>query len=159
MNRLRFISQVLYRLKRRYGEPCTICERTSSTVNLETGAKTVHKNTRLVNKVIVLPSVVHREFQYDLSFIATNKNFTYGGLYDTSLRKMIFDRKDLDDFEIKKDMYLLFSGKRFEIQTIEEFEDRTAYLVTAKGSLEAPVETITELKVGDEVEVDDGSGL
>lgn len=156
MNRLRFISQVLYRLKRRYGEPCTICQRTSSTTDLETGVKTVHKTTRLVNRVIVLPSLIHREFQYDLTFIATNKNFTYGGLYDTTERRLIFDRKDLGDFEITRDMYLLFAGRRYEIKQIEEFEERTAYFVVAKGSLEAHAETITTLKIGNDVAAEDG---
>ena len=77
MNRLRFISQVLYRLKRRYGEPVEIVVRDSSVTNLQTGAKIVVVSNKHVIRGIVLPSTISREFDYDLAFIANNKNFTY----------------------------------------------------------------------------------
>jgi len=137
MNRLRFISQVLYRLKRRYGEPVTIYYRISSTTNLETGVKSVIADSVDVARVIVLPSKIHREFVYDLTFIATNKNFTYGGHFDTTERQLIFDRKDLADFEIKVGMYLRFAGHRYDVKQVEEFEERTGYFVKAKQSIEA----------------------
>lgn len=157
MNRLRFISRVVYRLKRRYGEPAHIVERTGSVVNLETGAKTVSKRSLYVNRVIVLPSKIHREFQYDLTFIATNKNFTYGGLYDTTEREFIIDRKDLPDFEIKVGMYLLFKDRRYEVKEVAEFEDNTAYVILGKQCLEAHAETVIDVTVGNTIDAISGS--
>jgi hypothetical protein len=111
--------------------------RTSSTTNLETGEKSVIAELKQVLRAIVLPSKIHREFVYDLTFIASNKAFTYGGHFDTTERSFIFDRKDLPDFEIKVGMYLQFSGHRYDIKQVEEFESSTAYFVIAKQAIEA----------------------
>lgn len=130
---LRFIKQILYSLKRAYGLPVEIVWRTSSTLNLETGKKTVTKDSVLVNRGIVLPSTIDREFVYDLSFIASNKNFTYGGLFDQTSRRVIIDRADLEsDFEIEVGHYLIIAGKRYEVEALNEFEHSAAYMIVAK---------------------------
>lgn len=153
MNRLRFISQVLYRLKRRYGEAVIIYNRLSSTTNLETGVKSVITESVIVKRAIVLPSKIHREFVYDLTFIATNKNFTYGGHFDTTERQLIFDRKDLPNFEIKVGMYLLFKSRRYDVKQVEEFEDNTGYFVTAKQSIEADATHTIQVNAHSDIEL------
>lgn len=143
MNRLSFISQVVYRLKRRYGMPIDIVYLVSSVTNLETGAKTVLKGAVRVSRAILLPSVIHREFAYDLTFVATNKNFTYGGHFDTTVKQLIIDRKDLPfGFEIKPGMYFLFDGVRVDVQKVEDFEDNRSYFIQAKQDNSIAVETI-----------------
>lgn len=158
MNRLRFIAQVLYRLKRRYGEVVDIITRQSSTVNLETGVKTVTKTGVRVDRAIVLPSLIHREFVYDLTFIATNKNFTYGGHFDTQARQVIIDRKDIPDFEIKVGMYLVFSEKRYDIKQVEEFEENTAYFIAAKQSIEHEPDNVINLAVASDLLLSETAG-
>ena len=136
MNQLRFISRVVYRLKRRYGSIVDFYYRTSSTVNLETGQKTVVKDFFRVNRAIVLPSDIHREFRYDLTFIATNKNFTYGGHFDTSQRRIIVDRKDVPlGRELEVGQYCIYDGRRYELKQVEEFEERTSYFIVVKEDI------------------------
>lgn len=130
---LRFIKNVLYSLKRDYGLPVNIVWRTSSTANLRTGKKDVIQDSIQVNRGIVLPSTINQDFAYDLSFIASNKNFTYGGLFDEQHRRVIIDRADLPpDFEIKRGYYLVFNQKRYEVEQINEFENGAGYMVLAK---------------------------
>lgn len=152
MSRYRFITQVLYRLKRRYGQVVDIVHRTSSTTNLETGVKTVVRDSHRVNRAIVLPSLIHREFVYDLTFIATNKNFTYGGHFDTTQRRLIIDRKDLpSDFEIKVGYYFISDGKRYEVKQVEEFEERRAYGIIGKESTDIETSNVVEVQTASDL--------
>lgn len=130
---LRFIKRVLYALKRDYGLPVNIVWRVSSEANLETGKKTVTKDSILVNQGIILPSTIDRGFVYDLTFIASNKNFTYGGLFDKQYRRVIIDRDDLpSDFEIEIGYYLVFNNNRYEVEEVNEFEQSAGYFMLVK---------------------------
>jgi hypothetical protein len=147
-NRLQFISKVLYRLKRRYGEPLRIIWRESSTVNRETGEKTVTHDAFTVNRAIPLPSVIQREFSYDLAYIAAGKNFTYGGFFDTSVRRFIIDTKDLPvDFEISVGQYFVFDGQRYDVKQVERFEDARAFFVTGKQSLAVETANVQDISL------------
>jgi hypothetical protein len=133
MNRLSFIRKVLYRLKRRYGSPVDVVWTLSSTVNRETGLKDLVHNFVRVQRMIVLPALIHREFFYDLTFIASNKNFTYGGHIDTTQRRFIVDSRDLPvDFEINPDKWFVYDGVRYNVKSAERFEENHGWLVVAK---------------------------
>jgi hypothetical protein len=127
MNSLRFIKNVLYTLKRDYGLPATIVWRTSSVPNLETGKLEVTQDSVAVNRAIVLPRVLQRDFVYDLSFIASNKNFTYGGLFDKNSRKVYLDPDDLPaGFDIKIGYWIIFNGIRYEVKAVDTYESNAA---------------------------------
>lgn len=143
MGGLRMIQQTLYQLKREFGLQTNIVWRTSSTPNIKTGKMTVLKDSITVKRAIVLPSKIDRSFEYDLAFIASNKNFTYGGFFDKQRRRVIIDRRDLAaDFEIKVGYYLIFDGNRYEIEAVSEFEERAGYLIIAKQVLQVPLENL-----------------
>lgn len=151
-SRLQVISRVLYRLKRRYGLPLDIVWRESSTVNRETGEKTVVKDSLRVERAIPLPSVIQREFAYDLAYIAAGKNFTYGGFFDTSERRFIIDTKDLPaDFEIKIGQYFVYDRARYDVKQVQRFEDARAFFVTAKQSIAADASNVRELHLFNEI--------
>lgn len=127
MNSLRFIKNVLYTLKRDYGLPANIVWRTSSVPNLETGKLDTAQESVAVSKAIVLPRALQRNFVYDLSFIASNKNFTYGGLFDLNSRKVYLDPDDLPrDFEIKIGYWIVFGGSRYEVKAVDTYEQGSA---------------------------------
>ena len=127
----RFIRKLLYSLKKEFGFPVTF-HKLTETYNLETGARTPTIEIKKVNRVIVMPDALQRKFEYDLAFIAAAKNFTYGGFYDTSLRRIIVDRQDLEGFELELGMYFIWSEKRWEIAKIVEFELQTGFIIFAR---------------------------
>ena len=132
---LRFIDSTLYELKREYGVSLNIVWITAETVDTEAGKMTITRDSVSVNRAIVLPSTTEREFAYDLTFIASNKNFTYGGLFDTHRRRVIIDRRDLPtDFEIKVGYWLVFQGKRYEVEEFNEFSGRGFYIVAKQAT-------------------------
>ena len=74
-----------------------------------------------------------RTFNYDLSYIAANKNFTYGGFYDITQRDMIIDNKDIGTFGIDLDTRIRFDGSDYRVREFNEFEESNAvYLVASK---------------------------
>lgn len=123
--RLQMMRQVIYRLKRGYGLPLSINQENSSTVDLATGKRTVTRTATTVQRAILLPTQVHKEFKYDIGYLKANSNFTYGGLFTSSTRQVIVDKADLppgyvitatDDFSV------VFNHQRYAIKTVTELE-------------------------------------
>ena len=137
----RFIrTQVIYPLKRRYGIPATLF-RLDSTINDITTGKQKKFYTRVrLTRVAPLPQNTLRKFIYDLSFIAANKNFTYGGFFDYTQKVLLIDGKDLPaNFEIDSNDHFELEGVRYSIKKLELFEhDNKAWIVglsRVKGEL------------------------
>lgn len=137
----RFISRVLYRLKRRYGAKVTFI-RDAAVLNLETGKKTTTKTTWDVKRVIVLPNSLSQQFVYDLAFIAGNKNFTEGGVFDTGSRKLILDAKDAGTYVPKMRDYLTLDNERWRVIKVQKFEMNTGYMITGQITEGSPVRDV-----------------
>ena len=133
-NVLRQIRKIIYRLKRQFGIVMYIGYRDSAdTYNLETGQITRDLTYIKIRRGIVLPERHFKDFEYDLSFIAANKNFTYGGIFERGVRNVIIDVKDLpDSFVITTEMYAVFENRRYEIQSAVIAEHNKAWLMQVK---------------------------
>ena len=129
----RFIRRTLYSLKRQYGSRVDIYKLVGVNTDYETGVKTVDKTVEVVRKCIVLPVKVAREVSKTISQISANKMFVYGGTYDAGTRMFIVDTRDMPkDFEFTNDDWIVYNSRRYDIKTIEEFEQRTAWTIVAK---------------------------
>lgn len=132
-NHPRFITNVLYSLKRKFGLEMELIFKISSTSDSRTGKIVVVKDSFNIRRGILLPSQVEREFTYGLTFIASNKNFTYGGLYDATKRRIILDGKDLpNQFVPEIGQSLIFDAKRWDIEKVEEFQIGKGYFLGVK---------------------------
>lgn len=154
MNRLRLISNVIYKLKRRYGVSVNFIQIISETVDYKTGIKTLNRASLAVPRVIALPSLIKREHFFDLAWITGNKEFTYGGDTLTDNRKFIVDRKDLGDWVLKVAQVIIYDGKQYAIQAITEFEQRLGYLVIARESEGRDLNNIVQVSLFDELNFD-----
>lgn len=157
MNQLKFIRNVLYRMKRRYGLPANLIKIISEAVNLETGVKTLTRDSLQISRVIILPSTLKREFFYDLAFITGNKDFTYGGSALTDSRKFIIDQQDLGAWGIKVGDGIIYNEKRYTVQEIDEFENRLGYVVTAKEAESVAINNLIPISLFDELVFEDGA--
>lgn len=137
----RFIRRALYGLKRRYGGKVTF-HRDAEAKNLQTGKKTVTKSVWVIDQAIVLPSDVQPKFVYDLSYIANNKEFTMGGIFDTGPRRVILDSRDLGTYAPKDRDYFTFDGSRYEIVRVFRFEYNTGYIIVGQEVQGAPVNEV-----------------
>jgi hypothetical protein len=87
-----------------------------------------------IRRAVFLPAKALRDFSYDLSFIAANKNFTYGGFYDHRNRRILVDRRDIvADWPVDLNMHVLHRGKRWEIKNIFEYEDEECLVIILDG--------------------------
>lgn len=135
-NTLVFVKQLLYNLKKDYGFSLDIYRVVTSSVDVTTGVKTVQREKHRIRRAVVLPAILARKFSYDLSYIAANKNFTYGGFYDTNTRIFIVDQVDLPKgFNLTEDDYVVYDTQRYEIRQFEALEHRQGYLITAKQTV------------------------
>lgn len=141
----RFIRRVLYTLKRGYGFPLTLHKVSKETYDRETGKRTATIEIRKIKRAIILPSTMQTKFEHDLAYTASNRNFTYGGTYDMSLRKVIIDARDLGDFVIEMEDYFIYNEKRWQINSIQEFEFRTGFLIIGKEVKNTPRYLVEEI--------------
>lgn len=134
MNQLIFLRDLLYNLKREYGTQVEFFRTSNTTTNFKTGAQIADKFQFTLRKVIRLPADISRNFSYDLSFIAANKNFTYGGTYDKTVERLIVDAKDVvTNFMFDVEDYAAIGNKRYIIRKIEELKEQVGYLLIVES--------------------------
>lgn len=139
----RMVSKVLYSLKRKYLARVIIHRRLSETVDLSTGVKTPVIQDWEIERAILLPNDLSRKFVYDLTFIASNKNFTYGGTFDTGERRLILDANEVPvGFIPNRDDYIVYLSDRYEISDIGTFGENKGWILKIKTLTGAPVEAV-----------------
>jgi hypothetical protein len=115
-NNLRQNKVILYNLKREFGTSIKFKRLISRDINFDTGKMETEYETVPVLKAVVLPLMEARTFSYPLAYIAANRNFTYGALFDKRETSVIIDRKDLPrDYEINLDDRVIYGGSYYEI--------------------------------------------
>ena len=139
-NTLRQVRQVIYRMKRHYGFQVDIYQPNSPITNdLRTGKTTITYVITRLTRVVVLTDQEMRTFTYDLSYIASNKNFTYGGFFDRTIRGFIFDQADLPkDFKFDLNDHLVYDGRRYEIKDKQSVAEGYAHFILGNDVAEAP---------------------
>ena len=128
--RLQYIRATLYRMKRSYGLPIDICQQTLGQTNLETGEKDITYMKAHIARAIVQPARSTRSFVYDLAYISANKDFTEGGFFDSTDRRVIIDAADLPvDWELDNDQFVVYDNRRFDIKGFYEFEANMGFIL------------------------------
>lgn len=140
------IKRILYRLKRVQGVKIDIYEVIGNGQDYETGEMTRDYNVWTVKRAILFPESQDRKYSYDLTFLAANKNFQMGGLYEVGIRRMIIDRADLPtNFEIRQHYHIIHNRDRYEIEAIQFYEVDKFYLLTLRDTkARRPEQVITE---------------
>ncbi len=134
--RLRFVKRTIYRLKRTYGVPMDLYAQTLGQTNTQTGQKTITYEKVRIKRVIVQPARTHREFVYDLAFISANKDFTTGGFFDASDRRIIIDANDLpSNWVMDNDQFVIFNNRRFDVKSYFEFETDAGYILVIRETV------------------------
>jgi len=141
-NTLRQIALVVYKLKRQFGIAGILRypDNSTSGYDITTGETTINFVDLAISRIIRLPRRNISDFVYDLSFIAANKNFTYGGYFDTNDRWFIIDIKDLTlDYrypnpvrEITTEYSIVINNREYHIYEVTLAEDNNAYLLRAR---------------------------
>lgn len=139
-NLLRQIKVVLYRLKRSFGLPMIYRRRLSDTYDLETGALTAVVVDIPIRRGILMPLDQVRKFAYDLTYIAANKNFTYGGFFDKLAKVVILEQSDLPrHFQPNLNDFIIIDSVEYCISKMELSEQNVAWVIGISSVTEKPL--------------------
>jgi len=123
----REIKKIIYSIKREWGTPIRI-EREEVSLDVKTGEQSSSLEESCdIRRAVILPRAIQTDFVYDLSFIAANKNFTYGGNFEVTNQDVLVDARDVrnradEKFEIHEDDYVYIGKRRYTIQKIAKYD-------------------------------------
>jgi hypothetical protein len=128
-----FLANTIYSLKRRYGSSLTYRSFVSKTRDLDTGAIAQVCFSINIRLALIFPEKMARQFIYDLAYVAANKNFTYGGFFDSKTQLIALDYIDLGLVEPKVDDHVILGNERFEVKKVVDYpEDRVALIIVER---------------------------
>lgn len=155
----RRIQAAIYSLKRLFGGEIMLYRQGDPVTNLETGEKTWPDiRARRIKKAIILPVKVTREQTQTISMISSDKKFVYGGLYDRGTRHFFIDARDLPPgYEIKRDDWIVYDGKKYEIKELQTNEFDALWEVIAVELVGVSPANIYLLTGEDSLTVDDAA--
>ena len=133
-----FINRVTRRLKQRYGQPITFRKKSTNTTDYTTGVQTVVHETREVKRAIVIEQNVKPEIEEDLSYIASNRPYTYDALFDVTVVRVIVDRSDLAGFDLRTGHEFQWHGHVHAVSGIRDFEEGRSVIVSARSATGEP---------------------
>lgn len=132
MPNMKFIRDALYQMKKDYGVAVKYGRLVTNNLNMETGLTNVSKQVYLIRKAILFPTKLQRKFVQDIAYLAANKNFTYGALFDEKTSIFIIDARDLPrGLQLKIDDFIFMGHQRFAIKVAEILEHNCGWLITA----------------------------
>ncbi len=130
----RRVQTLLHILGRSYEVPAQVYKVTVGTPNYDTGSKSV---TRAVHNIrtITFEAARLRKFEYDIGYLAANKNFTYGGFYEQGDRVMIVDRRRIvSGLELEQKDYFIYHGQRYDIQKIVDLDYNAGWFLHLRAT-------------------------
>lgn len=138
----RQMQMALYALKRQYGAPIVVYRLLTSEVDLETGEAEVETFSTRIKRAIVLPARLTREVVRNISIISADKQMVQGGGFDSAKKVFIIDRRDARSLVLSQDDWLVYGGRKFQFDKIEEMEFDSGWIITGKVLLgETDLET------------------
>lgn len=115
----------LYHLKKDFGKPIDLYQITS-TLNLETGLKTVATTKTHIKKAIIYPQgqALQSNKSAEEAFLRTNKPRGFGGNINTTKTTIAIEKKDLPkNYTFKLNDYFIFEYKRYTIADRLDYDD------------------------------------
>jgi hypothetical protein len=113
---------LIYNLKRQFGEWVTLVYVSSSNIDYETGSTTETRSSLRI-KAIVLRGFGKRDFIQDLAYIAAGKNFTSGGRFDVDMVSILIAQSDAVSFEPMLTKYFVLDNKRYNVYDVKSVQN------------------------------------
>jgi hypothetical protein len=150
----RLLRRIIYGLKWQYGFPADLYRDAQGEYDPGTGKRVVGLSKIHVDRMIVFPGLIHRDFFFSISVIRANSQFITGGDIELTDRQFIIDGRDLPlDYEIDINDYIVKwdSGKatKWDIKSVEEMEGGTGYFIVARRIDNEVVRQVHELTLRD----------
>ena len=147
-----YIKNVLYRLKLDYGTPIDIYRYGSQTVDTRTGEIVKPKTVINIQLAVVLDEGSKRQFVY------RDREFNYGGYFDTDKHACIIDAEDVPcDFIPTMEDYIVHAQKRWAVSSITELISSLGWVIMMKETQGVPPAQLLGESVCDNLDIDQGA--
>lgn len=128
--RRREMRQILYRMRRRWGVEADLYQVNPGEPDIDLGTTTDVKTKIHIPQFITWLVTESQKFEYDLSFVAANKNFTYGAFFQVGDRFGIIDGKYLpDNFDLTENDYVVYDSLRYDLQRWDVLDAKSGFLL------------------------------
>jgi hypothetical protein len=114
----------LYSLKRRWGAPLAIYKLSSASVDLSTGERTIDKASYDIERAIPLPAQTVRN---EIANQIAPRDW-----WDSAIQVFVIDCADVPDIELNQDDYLIFNGKRFNVESFDAWPHVAAWIIVGR---------------------------
>ncbi len=134
-NKLEFIGNVIYKMKKSYGGLVELHRVTEHDIDPVTGIKDTTHEVQTIQKAVVVHA---RHFITHVYPAQLATNFREGGFFDPSDRALLLDAKDLSWFPEQRNFWV-WQGERWDIYEVLEFENDRFYVCLShrvKGTYE-----------------------
>lgn len=156
MPNVSFLRNQLYFLKKDYGSPATLIQHIHEQTNTVTGERTVQRNILHLAKVVELPENMMRKFWYDVAFLKSNTNFTYGGEVDIFQKQIILDARDLKGAKLKQRDYIIMHHVRYVVEKATDMSHGLGYICGLKAADGTTPYDVISLKVQSRIKIAGG---
>ena len=151
--------EMLYQLRMDYGTPTDVYRIITADTDVN-GIRSWTRKRFYVPKGILLPLMLVRKFFYDLSFIAANKNFTYGGNIDLKQRTLILDQTELPrDFEITTEDMIVCNMTRYAVKDALDLDFKLGYLLSLTNLVGSQPYQDLSIRVGNPMPIYQGASI
>jgi hypothetical protein len=157
----RFMRLAMYVHKRQHGVTVVVRRKLQVQADPTTGQTQWQIVQWKVPRVVVLPEKRQREVRQNAGAMAANRAIVQGSSFDTGGRHFLFDRSEVPcDLLLKKDDWIVFNDRHYDIESVTDYEYHRAWLVIAKelqGRVEVCNMRITRLSTSDQLAIQDNS--
>ena len=148
----REIRALLYRVKRKWGTPGDLYKVATAAPNYDTGTVGISLTKYHFRELISVSVQFIHKFEYDIGFLAANKNFTYGGFYQPGDRVAIID--GMDGLQIEMTDYFFINGLRYDPQKIERLDYNAGWFLHLRHTKGSTGKQIHERHVYNHLTID-----
>lgn len=128
------VTKAIYTLKRTLSKPVVLQKILTTSRDTKTGERIREIQNIPIRRVVVGDTSVLKKFVYDLSYIAANKNFTTGALFDQFDTLFIIDGKDLPKgVEVNQDSRVILDSQLYEIKSFTRTQDKRSYIIHGRA--------------------------
>jgi hypothetical protein len=85
--------------------------------------------------------------------------FVVGGTYDAGRRIFIVDRDDAPNLQLTNNSYVVYRSRKYEIETIQEFEFEAGWTITGRELVGEVPEQIHLLKADNLLSMEGGTNV
>lgn len=129
MTKLAFVSRVVNDLKARYGVRMDYYYPTTNAFDAKSGAIGRTYTLIAIRKSLILPTNAIRDFEYDIAFLAANKNFTFGGFFDKDKIVVCVNYKDMRSHAPVLEDHVVYLNKKWMVKIVKEYADLQCYVM------------------------------